>query len=205
MGLCRGAGCVVRYIPQAGASPIRERSHARRRLLRRLGLYLRAIWADVSIKCFVARVARGNAAEAALMRLEQHGTVTPATLKALEIEFGGDTSDSLPLQYLKYLNNLLHGNLGVSTTYFPSSVGDVINQNIRWTLVLLSLSVVLSFVLGSLIGVFMAWRRGSPPDNILSSLMTFLYSILFPWLALMAVYFLGFQLHWFPFADGYDT
>ncbi len=162
-----------------------------RRLLRRLGLYLLAIWAAVTINFFLPRLAPGNPAEAALMRLEQHGTVTPATLKALEIEFGGDTSDPLLLQYLKYLNNLLHGNLGVSTTYFPSSVGDVINQNIRWTLVLLSLSVLLSFVLGSLIGVFMAWRRGSALDTILSSLMTFLYSI--------------FQLRWFPFADGYDT
>jgi peptide/nickel transport system permease protein len=205
MALCRDPGRVVRYIPQAGASPIRERSHAMRRLLRRLGLYLLAIWAAVTINFFLPRLAPGNPAEAALMRLEQHGTVTPATLKALEIEFGGDTSDPLLLQYLKYLNNLLHGNLGVSTTYFPSSVGDVINQNIRWTLVLLSVSVLLSFVLGSLIGVFMAWRRGSALDTILSSLMTFLYSILFPWLALMAVYFLGFQLHWFPFAEGYDT
>src|SRR5258708_16130924 len=103
MGLCRGAGCVVRYIPQAGASPIRERSHAMRRLLRRLGLYLLAIWAAVSINFFLPRLAPGNPAEAALMRLEQHGTVTPATLKALEIEFGVGNSHSLPPPHLKYL------------------------------------------------------------------------------------------------------
>jgi peptide/nickel transport system permease protein len=34
--------------------------------------------------------------------------------------------------------------------------------------------------------------------------MTFFYSILYPWMALMALYFLGYTLGWFPFADGYD-
>src|SRR5260221_9678622 len=128
MALCRDPGRVVRYSPQAGASPIRERSHAMRRLLRRLGLYLLAIWAAVSINFFLPRLAPGNPAEAALMRLEQHGTVTPATLKALEIEFGGGTPHPLLLQYLKYLHKFLHGELRVSTTHFPRSVGGVLNQ-----------------------------------------------------------------------------
>ena len=34
--------------------------------------------------------------------------------------------------------------------------------------------------------------------------MTFFYSILYPWLALLAVYILGYTLGWFPFSDGYD-
>src|SRR5258708_13391398 len=111
MALCRDPGRVVRYAPQAGASPIRERSDAMRRLLRRLGLYLLAIWAAVSINFFLPRLAPGNPAEAALMRLEQHGTVTPATLKALEIQFGGETSHSLPPPYPTNLTTFLHWNL----------------------------------------------------------------------------------------------
>jgi peptide/nickel transport system permease protein len=35
--------------------------------------------------------------------------------------------------------------------------------------------------------------------------MMFLYSILYPWLALLAVYFIGYSLGWFPFSDGYDV
>jgi peptide/nickel transport system permease protein len=130
--------------------------------------------------------------------------VSPATLRALEIEFGINTTDPLWVQYLGYLNNLLHGNLGVSTNYFPSTVGDVITQDIKWTLALLTVSLILSFTLGSLLGVVVAWRRGSWLDTIASAVMTFFYSILFPWLALLAVYFLGFKLGWFPFSDGYS-
>ena len=62
--------------------------------------------------------------------------VNPATLKALELEFGVNTTDPLWVQYLNYLNNLLHGNLGVSTNYYPTPVIDIIGQDIKWTLVL---------------------------------------------------------------------
>jgi peptide/nickel transport system permease protein len=137
-------------------------------------------------------------------RLSQRGQVNPEALKALELEFGVNTTDPLWVQYLSYLNNLIHGNLGVSTNYYPTPVIDIISQDIKWTLILLTVSVLFSFTLGTLIGVFMAWRRGSALDTTLSSLMIFFYSILYPWLALLAVYVLGFTLGWFPFADGYD-
>jgi peptide/nickel transport system permease protein len=175
-----------------------------RRLLRRIGIYLVAIWAAVTINFFLPRLAPGNPAEVVFARLAQHGQVNPAALKALELEFGVNTTDPLWVQYLSYLNNLLHGNLGVSTNYYPTPVIDIISQDIKWTLVLLTISVVLSFTIGTLIGVFMAWRRGSALDTSLSSLMIFFYSILYPWLALLAVYVLGYTLGWFPFADGYD-
>ena len=176
-----------------------------RHLIRRITIYLLAIWAAVTVNFFLPRLAPGNPAEALFLRLSQHGQVSPTLLKALEIEFGVDTTDPLWLQYLKYLNNLLHGNLGVSTTFFPHSVSDIIGQNIRWTLVLLTVSVLISFTLGTIIGVFMAWRRGSALDTILSSAMTFFYSLLYPWLAFLALYFLAFSLGWFPISDAYDA
>jgi peptide/nickel transport system permease protein len=176
-----------------------------RHVIRRLTIYLVAIWAAITLNFFLPRLAPGNPAEAVFTRLAQQGPISPNALSALEIEFGVNTHDSLLVQYLKYLGNLLHGNLGVSTFYFPYKVSDVIGQSIGWTLFLLSVSVLLSFMLGSLIGVFLAWRRGSAADTLISSLMTFFYSILFPWLALLAAYFIGYVLGWTPFADGYNT
>ncbi|HZC06646.1 MAG TPA: ABC transporter permease [Ktedonobacterales bacterium] len=175
-----------------------------RRLIRRISIYLLAIWAAVTINFFLPRMAPGDPAKALFFRLSQHGYVSPTYLQALENEFGLNTTDPLWLQYLKYLNNLLHGNLGVSISAYPATVAQVINQDIRWTLVLLSVSVLISFVAGTLIGVLMAWTRGSSLDTTLSSVMTFLYSILYPWLALLVVYFIGFKAGWLPFSDGYD-
>src|SRR6185437_8500120 len=138
-------------------------------------------------------------------RLSQRGPVSPATLKALEIQFGVNTTDPLWVQYISYLNNLIHGNLGISTNYYPAPVTQIIAQDLPWTLTLLTVSVALSFTLGTLMGIFVAWKRGTAFDTITSTIMTFFYSILYPWLALMAVFFVGYTLGWFPFSDGYDV
>jgi peptide/nickel transport system permease protein len=84
-------------------------------------------------------------------------------------------------------------------------VSSVIAQDLPWTLVLLTISVLISFTLGTLVGVYMAWRRGSPLDALLSSVMMFCYSIFFPWLGLLAVFYLAFRTGWFPFTDAYNT
>jgi peptide/nickel transport system permease protein len=176
-----------------------------RHLLRRLAVYALAIWAAVTLNFFLPRLTGGNAAEAVFQQLSSRGPVSPATLKALEIQFGLNNHDPLWVQYVNYLGQLLRGNLGTSTHYYPAKVTDVIGQTLPWTIGLLLASVILSFALGSFIGVFMAWKRGTAFDSILSSVMMFFYSILYPALALVAVYFLGFTLRWFPFSDGYDS
>ena len=176
-----------------------------RHVFRRVGIYLLAIWAALTVNFFLPRIAPGNPAEVVYNRLSQRGPVSPATLKALEIQFGVNSTDPLWAQYLAYLNNLLHGNLGISTNYYPTPVTSIIAQDIPWTLALLTMSVALSFTLGTLLGIFVAWKRGTAFDTITSSVMTFFYSILYPWLALMAVFFIGYSLGWFPFSDGYDV
>ncbi|HET9978841.1 MAG TPA: ABC transporter permease [Ktedonobacterales bacterium] len=177
----------------------------KRHVFRRVGIYLLAIWAAVTVNFFLPRLAPGNPAEIVYNRLSQRGPVSPATLKALEIQFGVNTTDPLWVQYISYLNNLIHGNLGISTNYYPAPVTQIIAQDIPWTLTLLTVSVALSFALGTLLGIFVAWKRNTAFDTITSTIMTFFYSILYPWLALMAVFFIGYTLGWFPFSDGYDV
>lgn len=177
-----------------------------RHLIRRLGIYFLAIWVALTLNFFLPRLAPGDPASALFFRLSQHGSVSPNLLNALKIEFGVDTTDPLWVQYFKYLDNLIHGNLGVSTTFFPTTVSKIIGQNLMWTLVLLSVSVIISFTLGTLIGIFMAWRRGTAFDTTLSLLMTFFYSILYPWLAFVAFYLFAFVLGWFDILGGaYDA
>jgi peptide/nickel transport system permease protein len=176
-----------------------------RRVIRRLGVYLLALWAAVTINFFLPRLAPGNPAEVVYERLSQHGAVSQATLMALEAEFGINTTQPVWVQYFSYLGNLLHGNLGISTNYYPAPVASIIAQDLPWTLALLTVSVALSFALGTLLGIITAWRRGTLLDSLLSLVLMFFYSLLYPWLALLAVFFLGFSWGWFPFSDGYDV
>ncbi len=170
-----------------------------RHLFRRIGFYLVALWASITLNFLIPRLAPGNPAEALIARFQ--GRLRPEALHSLEIEFG-ISNQSLWVQYLQYLNNLAHGNLGVSITYFPTPVSTVISQDIPWTLTLIGLSTIISFILGTLIGIFLAWRRGTTLDSTIPPILTFFSAIPYFWLALLSLYILAYTLNWFN--GGYD-
>lgn len=177
-----------------------------RHLLRRILFYLAAVWAAVTLNFFIPRMAPGSPISAVLARLQKTGQVmSPDAIKALEATMGLNTTDPLWLQYLSYLNHLLHGDFGVSFSHFPTPVSDVIGQGIMWTIGLGLTAVIIGFVLGCMIGILCAWKRGTVIDSALSPALTFLYAIPPFWLALIVVFIFGFTLGWFPFADGYNT
>lgn len=176
-----------------------------RHLIRRLSFYVVAVWASITLNFIIPRLAPGNPAEALLARFEQRGSVSPNALHALEIALGVNNQGPIWQQYFQYFVNLFHGNLGISFSYYPEPVVDVIAQNMQWTLFLGAVAVTISCTLGFLLGIMMAWKRGSKIDSSLTPTVTFLSAIPYFWLALIAVYFFGYVLNWFPFSDGYDT
>jgi peptide/nickel transport system permease protein len=173
-----------------------------RHLLRRIGFYLIALWVSVTLNFLIPHLSPGNPAQALMSRMK--GKVSPQALHALEIALGVN-HDPLWSQYIQYLNNLLHGNLGVSITYLPMPVSDVIAQDLPWTLILVGVALVLSFIIGTVLGIIVVWRRGSFLDVVLNPFFTFLSAIPYFWLALVLLYVLGSQLSWFPIHGGYDA
>jgi len=171
-------------------------------LLRRIGFYLVALWASITINFIIPRRAPGDPAGALMARFQ--GRMTPQAIHSLELQFG-ISHDPLWMQYFQYLNNLIHGDMGTSFTYFPTPVLTVLVQELPWTLTLVGTSVLISFTLGSLIGVLIAWKRGSFIDGILPPLLTFFSAIPYFWLALISLYILAYTLNWFPLNGGYDT
>ena len=170
-------------------------------LARRLAFYLLAAYIAITIDFFIPRLMPGNAVAAALANL--HGTVTPATLAGLYQEYGLAGHQSAWDQYVHYWSQLLHGNLGVSTSFYPSSVTSVIGGGIYWTLGLIGIATVISFILGTALGIVVAWRRGSFLDNLLPAI-TFFQAAPYFFLAILLVAFLGNGLHWFPVLGGYS-
>lgn len=173
-----------------------------RHLLRRILFYLVALWVSVTLNFLLPRLSPGNPVQALIGRL--HKRVPPQTIHSLEILLGVNNHDSLWTQYLQYLNNLAHGDLGVSITYLPTPVSRVIAQDLPWTLMLVGVTLVISFVFGTFLGVIVAWRRGKALDTIFPPVFTFLSAIPYFWLALIVLYIFGFWLGWFPTLGGYD-
>ena len=98
---------------------------------------------------------------------------------------------------MHYWNDILHGNLGISTSNGMVPVTTVIRGALPWTLGLVGTATVISFMLGTLLGVLVAWRRGSWLDNLLP-VTTFFQAAPYFFLAFLAIDLFAIKLGWFP-------
>lgn len=173
-------------------------------LARRIGFYLITALAAITMNFFIPRLMPGNPAEILVSRLSAQGPISPGLYHALQIAFGLNTNSSLVTQYFQYWDQLFHGNLGTSITYYPSSVSSVIETALPWTIGLIGMSTVIAFVVGTVIGTIAAWRRGSWLDVALPA-TAFMQALPYFWLGLVAIEIFAVKLGWFPTSGGYDS
>lgn len=173
-------------------------------ILRRLSFYLIALWAAVTIDFFLPRLMPGDPA-ATIIGSMGADAMSPDQVEALRATLG--LSDA-PLfqQYLIFLSEILHGNFGISFSHYPSPVTEVIGTGLRWTILLGVTSLIISAILGHLIGILGAWRRGSLFDRVMPPLFNFIGAFPSFFLALIFLFVFGMTLRWFPIAHAYkDT
>jgi len=172
--------------------------------LRKLLFYAVALWAALTLNFLIPRLMPGNPVDIMLSKLATKGTVTPAARHAVELLLGTNTSEPLWNQYWNYLVSIFHGDLGVSVTYFPASVNQIIGQTLPWTIALIGISTIVSFVFGILLGQLAGWKRGSALDNFIP-VTTMFTAVPYFWLALILLYLLGSVVQVFPLNGGYDV
>jgi peptide/nickel transport system permease protein len=83
-------------------------------------------------------------------------------------------------------------------------VAEVIAQSLPWTLMLVGISTIIGFVLGTLAGVGLGWRRGTWMDGLLP-VANFFSAIPYFWLGLIAIAIFGVAIPLFPASGGYDA
>jgi len=171
-----------------------------RALLRRLWFYLIAAFAAVTLNFFIPRMLPGSPLQNFLARAHT-ALMTPAQLKALEAQYGGG-GQSLLGQYWTYLVDLLHGNLGLSTS-LSTPVSTVLGSELPWTIGLVGSATVIAFLVGTLIGVVAGWRRSGLLDAILPA-ATFFQAVPYFILASLLMLTLGFYGNLFPVGGAYD-
>ena len=169
-------------------------------IVRRIAFYVLTALAAVTVDFFIPRIMPGNPVEAVLARLQ--GQVTPATIRSLELQYGLNSKTGLWGQYITYWGHLLQGNLGLSTSYYPSTVTDVIRSAVPWTIGLVGLATIISFALGTLLGILVAWRRGTWLDNLLPA-TTFFQAAPYFFVAFIALDLFATRLGWFPTGRAY--
>lgn len=172
--------------------------------MRRLVFYFIAAWALITFNFFLPRMMPGDPGDVLLAKLRGQGDIRPETIEAMMKAYGV-SDDPLILQYFDYLKNLFQGELGISTSWFPAPVTQVIGTGFSWTVLLMTTALLISFVIGSILGVIGAWKRGSWMDNVTPPVFVFLGSLPYFWIAPLILFAFAFNLQWFPARHAYNT
>lgn len=171
-----------------------------RYLLRKLGLYAFIAWVAITLNFLIPRLMPGDPVQLLVNKI--NGTIDPNAVEALKQAFGL-TDDPILTQYWHYLVDLIHGNLGLSISKYPVPVSQIISAALPWTIGLVGVTTVMSFVFGTSIGIWLAHRCGTWTDGIVPA-VTFLSAIPYFWLALVLVLVFSVTLGWFPLSGAYS-
>ena len=170
-------------------------------ILRRLGFYLIAAWVSLTLNFVIPRLMPGDPAAMIFVRFQ--GQLSEESLAALRKTFGF-TDAPIWQQYLTYIGHALRGELGTSISHFPAPVTQVIAAGMFWTILLAGTAVVISFIVGTLLGTVASWRRGGWLDSTAPPLLIFLGAFPYFWLAMALLYVFGVVLDWFPMRHAYS-
>ncbi|GCE03884.1 ABC transporter permease [Dictyobacter aurantiacus] len=119
----------------------------------------------------------------------------PAGRQALRASFG--LNDPLPVQYLKWIGNALHGNFG-NSLYTSQPVNEVLAQRFPATLELFVTAFVLSLILTVLLGTLSAAHQGRSTDYTITTLAYFGISMPIFLLGLIMQDVFASTLNWLP-------
>jgi peptide/nickel transport system permease protein len=171
-------------------------------VLRRLGFFVVTLWAAVSLNFVIPRLMPGNPVQA----LEAaHPHLDPQAIHALTTLLGGGYQGSLVSQYFTYWGRVLSFNFGISiTTSFGTSVTTMVLHALPWTLGLVGVTTILAFLLGTLIGLVSAWRRGTWLDNALPPIFIITSAFPYFWVGLILIYVFAIRLGIFPQQGAYN-
>lgn len=169
--------------------------------LRRVGFYIFTAWAAITLNFFIPRLLPGDPVQSLINKYQ--GRLSTDAVESLYVLFGLDEKRTVWEDYVTYVGNLFHGDLGISFTYFPTPVSEILTQSLPWTIALVGISTIIGFILGTLAGVGLGWRRGTWADNLLP-IANFFSAIPYFWLGIIAISLFAVTWQIFPASGGYD-
>jgi len=157
-------------------------------LIKRAVFAIVTVFVAITINFFLFRVLPGSA----VRNLSRVPNATPELQQSLEAQFGLDKP--LWQQYVIYVQQLLHGNLGVSFSN-QQPVTENLKEALGNTIPMVALGTIVAIVVGVVTGVFSAWKRGTKLDKVSTNIAIAFYSFPTQWLALVVLIYLA---RWFP-------
>ena len=142
------------------------------------------------VAAIIARIAQGMSSSTGMKDVYEQYTKLFGTDKTI-IE-----------QFFIYVKNVIHGNFGLSFSQYPRPVSDIIHSAIMWTVCLQFPAILVSWILGNLLGALAAYiKKGF--DKVLMPISIFLSNIPAFGMAIILLVIFGVELKWFPTSGGY--
>ena len=175
-------------------------------LAKRLAMAIFTVYVVVSLSFFMVRLMPGNAMELIEAQLNQEGGLSPEEILAkVRAIYGIVPNGPLWKQYLQYIGNAFRGDLGNSITNPGVSVVSIIAGALPWTVLIISISLLISFVLGLILGTIMATYPRTWFAKLTTGVTSFLSAIPVYLVAIVLLYFFADQHAWFPLDGAYTT
>jgi peptide/nickel transport system permease protein len=148
------------------------------------------LWAIATILFLMFRLMPGSPLTAYI-----DPTFTEEQAEIIRRQFGLD--EPLFIQYLKFLQNVVQGNLGVSF-FQKEPVWDLLMDVFPNTIILTGTAIVVAYIYGVIFGSILAWKRGSVFESggLLATLMTRAAPEFFVGMLFLSI--LSFNYRWFP-------
>ena len=177
-----------------------------RLIARRLLFLLLVIWSASTIVFFIPRLSKTNAIRERFGELARSGGFAPADMEKLIASFNTQFGLDNPLgqQYREYLGNILRMDFGYSLNKYPMTVTQVIMQAVPWTLSLLLVTTILSFIIGNLLGALSAWPKAPTWVRTIATPFVLLTGVPPIIMGVLLLFFLGFKLKWLPLGGSYS-
>lgn len=112
-------------------------------------------------------------------------------------------NDSIHVQYVRWLENALQGDFGISYKY-KESVTKVIGERVGCTLALGGIGFIIVFLTSLGLGILCAWKEDGLLDRFLCKAGTLISCIPEFWLSLLLILIFAVNLHWLPSSGAYS-
>jgi peptide/nickel transport system permease protein len=160
-------------------------------VLRRVGAAIATLAFVLAFNFFLFRVVDDNPVD----NLFRGRNLSRSQIESLEERFG--VGDSMIVQFLKYVRQTLQGDLGISIKS-SRPVSEVIMDSFWPTVWLVGTATVASMVIGTVLGIRAAWKRGSGTDTAATTFSMFTYSMPDFWLGMVLFAAFAVAVQWFP-------
>jgi len=176
-------------------------------VLKRFGIFLLIVWLAGSINFVLPRLNSQNPIREKLMQQALLGGYIQAGIEQMSAQYESKFGLDKPLwqQYLTYLSDLSRLDFNYSISNYPRTVTEMMLEALPWTIGLLSVTTLLAFGIGTLLGAFLGWPRAPRWLRYLMPPLLALHAIPFFLLGLVLMYVLAFWANLLPMFGGYTA